>query len=379
MKRGLQAAGKRLSSSLGKDYFFSMHRSVEPNQTASAPPPESADPGSIEAGQCKAERLTSRIEPRIWVVDAEPNRGDFQTLADAIQAASPGHRILVRPGCYHEGLRLEKPLEIIGDGKPEDIVVEAAGQDVIFFNTNFGRVAGLTLRQAGGGQFYAVDICQGRLELEGCDIASQSLACVAIHGNAEPVIRHNRIHDGQSNGVLVYESGRGTLEDNDIFGHGLSGVEIIEAGHPILRANRIHGGRGAGVFVHQNGRGLLEDNEIHDGATVGVAIQGRGDPLLRRNRIHSHHQSGVLIYEQGKGTLEDNEIVGNASAGVMIRTGGSPEVRRNAINYNSQYGVMVGENCGGHFVTNNLTGNNPGPWYVHDSSQARIKVVGNIE
>ena len=102
-----------------------------------------------------------------------------------------------------------------------------------------GRVANLTVRQIGNGKRYCVDIVQGRLELEGCDIASQSLTCVAIHGSADPRLRRNRIHDGKQGGVFVYENGQGTLEENDIFGNALAGVKISEDGNPILHRNRI--------------------------------------------------------------------------------------------------------------------------------------------
>ena len=104
--------------------------------------------------------------------------------------------------------------------KLDEIVVEAMGKNALLFKTDFGRVANLTLRQADGGKFFAVDIGQGRLELDGCDISSNSLICLAIYGGADPRIRRNRIHDGKTNGVLVHTNGKGTLEDNDITSNG---------------------------------------------------------------------------------------------------------------------------------------------------------------
>jgi len=44
-------------------------------------------------------------------------RGDYTTITEAIEAANPGDRIIVRPGLYQEGLIVEKPLEIIGEGE----------------------------------------------------------------------------------------------------------------------------------------------------------------------------------------------------------------------------------------------------------------------
>jgi parallel beta-helix repeat protein len=127
--------------------------------------------------------------------------------------------LLVRPGFYPGRLALDKPLEIIGDGDSGDIVVQASGSNVIISTANMVIVRNLTIRQVGGGDWYAIDISQGRLVLEQCDISSQSLACVAVHNAADPVVRRNRIHDGKSVGIHVHDNGRGTFEDNDLRGN----------------------------------------------------------------------------------------------------------------------------------------------------------------
>ncbi len=42
---------------------------------------------------------------------------------------------------------VDKPLEIIGDGNRDDVVIEAKGKDVLMFQTTMGRVANLTFSQ----------------------------------------------------------------------------------------------------------------------------------------------------------------------------------------------------------------------------------------
>ncbi len=99
---------------------------------------------------------------------------------------------------------MDKPLEILGDGPVSEIEIRARDTSALTFQASIGRIANLTLRQAGGkGTFYGVDITQGRLDLEGCDISSQSLSCVAIHDGADPRLRRNKIHDGKQAGVYV--------------------------------------------------------------------------------------------------------------------------------------------------------------------------------
>jgi parallel beta-helix repeat protein len=258
-----------------------------------------------------ASRVTAKTEPPTHVVDVW-GRGDFPTVSAAIRAAKPGDRIVVRPGLYEEGLVVDKPLEILGDGPAGEVEIRVRGTNVLLFKASIGRVANLTLRQAGGeGKWFGVDITQGRLDLEGCDISSQSLACVAIHDSADPRLRRNQIHDGKQVGVLVYDDGLGTLEDNDITGNALSGVEIMTGGNPTLRRNQIHDNKEVGVAVHDDGLGTLEDNDITANTKAGLGIVAGGNPTLRRNRVNRNGFAGVWIYDGGRGRVEDNDLTGN--------------------------------------------------------------------
>jgi F-box protein 11 len=272
---------------------------------------------------------TAKTEPPTRVVD-QMHRGDHLTITEAIEAANPGDRILVRPGLYIGGLVIDKPgLEITGDGNLVDVVVQAAGMGALLFKTTRGRVTNLTLRQMGGGDWLGVDIAQGQLELEECNITSHGLACVAIHGGADPRLRRNRIYDSKGEcGVYVYENGQGVLEDNEIFGN-IVGVMITTGGNPTLRRNRIYDSKGeSGVYVYENGQGVLEDNEIFGNAYAGVEISDGGNPLLRRNRINENSHYAVLVYDRGGGTIEDNDLRGNAEGAWSISPDSEQNLRR---------------------------------------------------
>ncbi len=128
-----------------------------------------ASPSSAVVGaENETTRTTSgpsrKTEPPTHVVDAL-HRGDFSTITAAIEAAQPGDRILVRPGLYREGLVIDKTLEIIGDGKRDDVVIETKGKNALMFQTTMGRVANLTIRQIGSDRGFGVYVTQGRLDL----------------------------------------------------------------------------------------------------------------------------------------------------------------------------------------------------------------------
>ena len=305
-----------------------LHRDDIPSASPASAPARTRDVPSTAKVQSSAKaesgsRGVSPKEPPTVVVDWM-KRGDFDTIGSAIKAAEPGTRILVRPGTYREGLVIDKPLETLGDGKREDIVVEAKEKNAVLFKSSMGRIANLTLRQRGGGNWYCVNVAQGRLDLSDCDISSDSLACIAIHDGADPVVRRNRIHDGKEGGVFVHSEGRGTIEDNEITGNVCAGIAIQEGADPVVRRNRIHDGKQSGVFIHSEGRGTIEDNEITGNGISGVAVLDSGNPTVRNNRITNNEYFGVYVESSGMGTFEGNRLEGNGK-GPKIMLGDAGE------------------------------------------------------
>lgn len=292
---------------------------------------------------------------RTLVVD-QLHRGDYTTISAAIAAAQPGYLIKVRPGYYNEGIVIDKPLEIVGDGPVEEIVVRAGRGSVIGMSTSHAIVRNLTLRQTGG-DWFAVDIAVGSLVLEGCDISSAGASCVGVHDGANATMRKNRIHDGKDAGIHVYDQGQGVIEDNDIANNAKPGIAISTTGNPTIRKNRIHDGNDHGIFVYDQGQGVIEDNEIAGNARAGIGISTGGNPTVRKNHIHDGEDSGIHVYDEGEGIIEDNDIAGNALSGIVIRTGGNPFIRKNHIHDGQQSGIYVQDQGEGVIEDNDIAGN----------------------
>jgi parallel beta-helix repeat protein len=331
-----------------------------------------------EESSRRARISTERNEPPTHVVD-QMGRGNFTTISKAITAAKNGDRILVRPGLYKEALVVKKVLEIIGEGSVEDIVVEARSKTVLSFQAAFGRVVNLTLRQTGGEDYYSVDMWQGRLDLEGCDISSQSHCCVGIQGSADPRLRRNRIHNGKLGGVFIFDNGQGTLEDNDIFNNASAGVRIFAGGNPTLRRNRIHENKTSGVEIIYDGQGTLEDNDIFSNALHGVEITAGSDPVLLRNRIHNNAGNGIYVSDKGHGIVEDNDVFSNGWNGITTTDNSNPVVKSNRINKNQGYAVAVVLQGGGVFEDNDLSYNVRGAWHTSEDSKPNLTQERNTK
>jgi len=94
---------------------------------------------------------SARAEPRTWTVDDDPysGLGDFWTIIDAIDAASPGDTIYVYNGTYYGSHSISKSLTIIGENKHATIITGPGyGSAVTISDTHDVILAGFTIRNA---------------------------------------------------------------------------------------------------------------------------------------------------------------------------------------------------------------------------------------
>jgi hypothetical protein len=352
--------------------------------------------------------------------------GDYASITEALRAVEPGARVLVRPGLYEEELVLVKPVELVGDGPREEIIVRSAGASCLRASVEGARVAGLTLRGAAssGAAFFAVDVPRGNLLLEDCDISSDTLSCVAVHGSeAAPLIRRCRIHDGADSGLYFFDGAAGAVEECEVSGHANVGVAITGGAGPVVRRSRIHGGANAGLVVWQEGTALAQECEIygnrlaglgvsegakltarecriHGGDNSGVFVHHEGEAVLEGcelsghrkaeaavmtsgklflNGCHVHHgqASGVIVLDGGQALLQSCAVVGNAGAGASVGADSVLAVLSSQINDNARFAVEVAAGASARVEDTDLTGNGLGPWDVEDG--ARVETERNLD
>jgi hypothetical protein len=96
--------------------------------------------------------------------------------------------------------------------------------------------------------------------LEDCDIRSETLAGVGIHGtNTRPTLRRCRIHDGKNASVIAFDKGAVVLEDCEIWANACAGVFIMTEANPTLRRCKIRDGKSGGVKAMNGAAGSFHD------------------------------------------------------------------------------------------------------------------------
>lgn len=333
------------------------------------------------------------------VVVSADGRGDYVSINAALKATAIGARILVRPGVYDESVRLDHEVELVGDGPRADIIVRATDASCLVMDTDRARVAGLTLR--GAAAFFAVDIPRGKLLLEDCDLSSDTLSCVGVHGRgAAPLIRGCRIHDSADSGLYFFNGAAGVVEGCEVSGSANVGVAVTGRASPAVRRSKIYGGADAGIVVWKEGDCLVENCEIYGNRRAGLGVSEGGRATVNSCRIYEGYNSGVYVHDRGQAALEDCDIHGHREAevavedggrltalrcqihdgrysGVFVRGGGQALIRECVVTGNDGYGVKVAGGAAARVEGNDLTGNRLGPWDAEDGAQ--LEGGGNRE
>ena len=330
-------------------------RRVQWTGLAAAPPPlvlaPEPDDLEIESGPSWTEEVADPLEV---LIVSRNGQGHYFSLAVALRKAAPGTRIFLMPGIYRESVVVDKPIEIIGNGNPQDIVLESDLGPCLTFRTPHALVANLTLRCKaegdGGPSFTAVDISEGEIHLEDCDISSEAAAGMVIHGEGtEAHLRRCKVSECGGDGILIGAGAMGTLDRCQIWEVQGAALQISTGGRATLSHCRLHRAHEAGILVRKGGAGHFEDCNLYRHGVAGIRLEGETDTHFLRCQLHDDEGFGVEAARGGTGTFEECDIFANQGSNVSMGQGAAPVFTRCKIHDGREYGILVTDGGGGTF------------------------------
>lgn len=325
------------------------------------------------------------------VIVDQDGHGAYETISEAIARVAPGTRLLIQPGTYHETLVLEKHVEIIGQGPPDQIIIERHNAPCVLMQTESALIKDVSFRGTvddDNNHVPTINIPMGALQMEGCRFTSESLVCIAIaHADASPTLRrctiahcrgagiiayaqatglldtcdiaHNadsgiiirqqgslmiqrcKIHHNGKDGIRCSDHASGTIDDCDIFSNRETGIHIKRESQPLIRSCRIYDHTdGWGILVHEQGLGRIDACDIFENGHAAIQLEQSGNPLITQCKI-AHEHVGIIITNEGLGTIEECDIGGSSGTGVEILRGANPTIRHTAIHDGQEGGVRI--------------------------------------
>lgn len=253
-------------------------------------------------------------------LEGRPPVEQVSSLQARVDAAAPGARLEVGPGVYTGDLFLDKPLTLVGKGRPR-LVGSGAGS-VVRVRADGVTLEGLEIDGLGGGDLgrdsSGIHVAAGNVTIRDCTI-EQALFGIYLreaHGAAVEgvTIRGIRGKDPgeKGSGIHVWNTRGFRLENNEV-SDVRDGFYIQSSSHGVVRGNRARDLR-YGLHYMFSDDNLFEDNVFENGA-AGTALMYSKRITFRRNqflRNRGFASVGLLLKACDDVVAEDNLIADNA-------------------------------------------------------------------
>jgi len=347
----------------------------------------------------------------LWVDDDSGCGGHspcFSSIQQAVDAASAGATIWIRPGSYEESVIITKPVNLIGEVGGEQVAVRSPDprQPVIQIRGVGGLFQNLTI--TGGLQGLLVQSSDARLEFN--QIIGNRDAGVLIKGGS-PLLRRNEI--GWTTGVCAEE--RPTCEGGDgirVIGleEGLLGPQIIgntisynynwgirvlgleegaapENKHISIEQNLIFAnGRGAvggGIRIEGPLSAEVTYNQVvNNGGLASIQSYGPLKLIIQHNYIARHEGIGIAVVQGLEVEASYNELINN-NRGFDFTSVARATVTHNLIRWNEDglliRRVQVRDGATRFIIQNNIIQGNSwsGIWLVEVPQGAEVEIHRN--
>lgn len=298
-------------------------------------------PGALEGRPARASRLQARVD-----------------------AAAPGSTLVVGPGRYEGDLLIDKPLRLVGRGRPvlvgsgDGSVVRVRAPDVLIEGFDIdGRLGGdLSLDSSG------VHVAAPRAVVRDCRI---SRALFGVYLREAPGTRVERITvrgareleaGDKGSGVHVWNTDGFELSGNDVQDT-RDGYYIQASSHGLIRGNHASFVR-YGLHYMTSDDNRFEDNTFERSDAGAVLMISRRIAFRRNRFVHNRGFASVgLLLKDCDDTVAEDNLIDDNARGIFIEGSSRDVFRRNVI-ARSDAALVVYDSCQGvRFEENAFVGN----------------------
>ncbi len=241
-----------------------------------------------------------------------------ESIANAVSSAKAGDTVTVTSGYYHDKLVIDKPLSLIGIGRPT-ISGDNKPGDVIRINSPDVHVEGFIVRDSGD------------------NLTAQNAGIYVAPGSDRAIIKHNDLtytlfglwiekskdvqvignlitgkRDYQSsqrgNGIELYNTTGAQIIDNDI-SFTRDGIYVDVSHHALFRGNKMHNLR-YGTHYMNSYYNVWENNDSYHNRG-GLALMEVRNITVRNNRAWGNMDHGIMLRTIQDSVIENNVVAGN--------------------------------------------------------------------
>jgi parallel beta-helix repeat protein len=242
--------------------------------------------------------LALLISTLFWVQPAKPSSlkivvpDDYATIQAAVENAGEGCMVFVKEGIYHENLKINKSLTLIGENRDTTVI------------------------DGNSSEGYRIPI---RISHQGVSVTGFSLlgGWAGVQAGGESNISGNRIKNAQY-GIMLSSNGS-EITNNIIESMAVCGIQLTQAAHNKVQNNLVvSASRGieiadqllqpTSVILSENN--TISENIIVDSKEYAIRLQFTKDNILVGNNI-TNSAGGISLFETDNNVLHHNNFINN--------------------------------------------------------------------
>jgi nitrous oxidase accessory protein len=297
-------------------------------------------------------------------LEGRPPAAETSPLQARIDAAAAGSTVEVAPGDYTGDLVVDKPLRLVGRGRPR--LVGSGNGSVVRVRADEVTVEGFAIDGRRGGDLSrdsaGVHSAARGTTLRDLEIRDALFGVYLREANGAVVERcrvrgiPGRDPGEKGSGIHAYNLEGFRFDDNEVVDV-RDGLYLQNASKGTLRRNVARDVR-YGLHYMFSDDNVFEDNTFENGA-AGTAIMYSERLVFRRNRFLRNRgfASVGLLFQSCDDVLAEENLVADNARGVFIEGSHRVTLRRNVI-AGSDVAVVLYDPDGGHrFEGNSFVGN----------------------
>jgi len=277
---------------------------------------------------------------------------DYQTIQEAVDAASPGDIVLASAGTYYENVIIDKTLSLIGEGANTIIDGNGTGTVVSLIADNV-YVSWFTIQN---GEDYGI-----LLRSDGNTILGNAITKNIFDGIQVSQSNHNKIIQNK-----ISDNGDGPLGLRWGVGIGLS-----NSNSNIISNNLISNNVFGGISLGSSYDNIVNYNSITNEST-GISLDNcyNAGNIISGNVITSNGD-GIALYSSTKNTIKHNQIFKNV-IGIGIGYSSTNVIKENNITENDIHGIAISQKSTNITVVGNTLSKNQNGIKIHYSDGSII-------
>jgi Holliday junction resolvasome RuvABC ATP-dependent DNA helicase subunit len=249
--------------------------------------------------------------------------GAYQSIGEALRAASDGALITVAAGTYEEALVITRLVTVAAASGAGEVLIRARSGSAVVIDAEAVQLSGLTM-SGGDDDTAAVEIRRGEAALDTCRITGAGWTAILAWHQGTLVARDCRIDEAQGAGIVVTSTGGNTVERTVVKETRSSSIVVAESGRLTIRESVVDRAGGNGICVNGHGHAQIKDTTITESGKPALVVEQNGAAEVSGLTVTDSVSVDAYLTGKGRITLAGCRFSGAGAESVHIAGGSSP-------------------------------------------------------